>query len=201
VPAALGFTEAPMSVSLLALNSASLVASWLIAVADDTRIEAAWKIFWTIVVLIVIVIITGGLIMFITRWTKQTKSAAEAYGDDRASFKVLYERGELTEEEYQKIRARLGQKLKEKIKEEIKPGNKQDEAKTDDVKAGAAKAAHADPAESDNRLSTAAPESTIRPAADVVQADAIQEGAKPKTPEETHEAVKPDDSDPSVKPA
>jgi hypothetical protein len=142
--------------------SALPLACWLLAVTDtDLQIAAAWKIFWTIVVLIVIVIVTGGLIMFITRWIKRANSPARTYGDDRASFKVLYERGELTEEEYQKIRARLGQKLKEEIK------------------AGAPKSADTHSPDPDNRLSTAEPESTIRPA----------------------EEAKPGDSDQSIKPA
>ena len=123
-----------------------MLASWLIAAWTDPRIEAAWKIFGTIVVMIVLVMIAGGLVMLITRWIKRSGSAAQMYGDDRASFKVLYERGELTEEEYQKIRARLGQKLKE------------------DIKATAPKSADATSPEPTNRLSAAEPGPTIGPA-------------------------------------
>jgi uncharacterized membrane protein len=138
VPIALGISEAAMS--------ACTLACWLFAAVPNLQVEAAWKIFWTIVVLIVIVIVTGGVIMFITRWFKRANSPEKAYGDDRTSFKVLYERGELTEEEYQKIRARLGQKLK------------------DQLKVGAPNAADVPSPEPSNRLSPAPPEPTIRPA-------------------------------------
>jgi hypothetical protein len=123
-----------------------MLASWLIAAGNDPRTEAAWKIFWTIVVLIVVVIIVGGLIMFLTRWIKRSNAAAKTFGDDRTSFKVLYERGELTEEEYQKIRARLGQKLREDLKLPAPPST--------DAKSP----------EASNRLSTAEPGPTIGPA-------------------------------------
>ncbi len=179
--------------------SASLLASWLFAAGEDPRVEAAWKIFWTIVVLIVIVIVTGGLIMFITRWTKRTNSAAQTYGDDHTSFQVLYERVELTEEEYQKIRSRLGQKLKEQIKKE--EGTK--EGYKEEVKAGAAKHANPSPPETDNRLRTAEPASTIRPATEE-NSGANSEGTQrpnQQANDKATEAAKPNDSDPSVKPA
>jgi hypothetical protein len=154
--------------------SAAPLACWLVALAGDPELQAAaaWKIFWTIVILIVIVIVTGGVIMFITRWVKRTNRPAQTYGADRASFKVLYERGELTEEEYQKIRARLGQKLKEQIK------------------AGSPNSADNRTPEPGNRLSTAEPESTIRPVdASIKEANELAK-----------QEVKPGDSDPSTKP-
>jgi hypothetical protein len=124
-----------------------MFASWLMAATTDQRTELPIALLWAIIVLIAVVLVAAGVIIMISRWVKRRNTAAtDAYGDDRASFKVLYERGELTQEEYDKIRARLSQKLRQ------------------DLKVTAAPPTAGEPPKETDRLRTAGPESTIGPA-------------------------------------
>lgn len=129
-------------------------ASWLMAASTDPRTELPIAYLWTIVVLIAVVLTAAGIIILVTRWVKRGgRAATDTYRDDRASFKVLYERGELTQEEYEKIRSRLGQKLRQDLHVTAPPAG-----------------APVPPPETD-RLRTAGPESTIGPAEDAKPGD------------------------------
>jgi len=124
------------------------------AASTDPRTELPITYLWTIIVLIAVVLVAAGIIILVTRWVKRGgRAATDAYRDDRASFKVLYERGELTQEEYDRIRSRLGQKLRQDLKVAAPP-----------------KGGPAPPTETD-RLRTAGPESTIGPAEDAQPGD------------------------------
>src|SRR5262249_46784179 len=82
---------------------AAMWASWCIAAGTNTdkRIPLAYLI--AMIVLMVVVLAAGLLIIFVGKWTRRAQK--RGLGEDGVSFRVLYERGELTEEEYQKIRA------------------------------------------------------------------------------------------------
>lgn len=122
-----------------------MLASWLFAAGVDPRREIPLAYLWTMLLLMGVVLGAGVLIMFLTKWVKRIGSQ-KTLGDDGISFRVLYERGELTEEEYQKIRARLGQKLRQ------------------DLNVPAPPSAAPNPPQTSNRLSAAEPSPTIGPA-------------------------------------
>jgi len=57
-------------------------------------------------------LLAGALIIaMVDRWRKRQTNFAQPH-EQLASFRVLYERGEMSEEEYQRVRARLTPKLK-----------------------------------------------------------------------------------------
>jgi len=67
-------------------------------------------------------ILLGALVIYIVdRWRKRPSTGRPESGDQLTHFRVLYERGELSREEYERIRARLGQRLRQELKVPGKP--------------------------------------------------------------------------------
>jgi len=86
------------------------------AVRTDPRSTAPLELLFTILILMGVVLTAALLIVAVGRWLKRPVSGSRGASDELASFKVLYERGEFSQEEYEKIRARLGQKLRQDLK-------------------------------------------------------------------------------------
>ncbi len=68
-------------------------------------------------VLTVTIMLTGSLLLgalvlaLVDRWRKRQNDAVTPH-EQLTSFRVLYERGELSEQEYQRVKAKLAPKLK-----------------------------------------------------------------------------------------
>ena len=90
-------------------------AAGLLAVSADPKAEAAVSVLWTILILMGVVLGAALLIVAIGRWLKRTESALPSSGAELASFRVLYERGEFSQEEYEQIRSRLKQQLRKQL--------------------------------------------------------------------------------------
>lgn len=86
------------------------------AVRTDPRSAAPLELLFTILILMAVVVTAALLIVGVGRWIRRANRGGSAASDELASFKVLYERGEFSQEEYEKIRARLGQKLRQDLK-------------------------------------------------------------------------------------
>ena len=72
-------------------------------------------IVWS-VVLAGVLLLAAVLFMFFDRWRKRpTGETARDTSMSLSSFRQMYENGELTEAEYQRIRDRMASKLKEKM--------------------------------------------------------------------------------------
>jgi hypothetical protein len=88
---------------------------WLLAAATDSKPPiSTW--LWTILILTAVVLAAGILIMSVGRWAKRPGSDSRSSGEELASFRVLYERGEFSQDEYDRIRSRLSQKLRNELK-------------------------------------------------------------------------------------
>lgn len=97
-----------------------MVAFWpIVGTADPLNSEAGNQAI--VMLLLAILLLVGALIgaaLIITalgRWSKRPAAPAAASGD-LAYFRLLYERGECTQEEYERIRARLGKQLRKELK-------------------------------------------------------------------------------------
>jgi hypothetical protein len=88
---------------------------WLFAAATDSKPPVSMWL-WTILILTAVVLVAAAVIMFVGRWAKQPRSVSNSSGEELASFRVLYERGEFSQEEYDRIRSRLSQKLRSELK-------------------------------------------------------------------------------------
>jgi hypothetical protein len=73
-----------------------------------------WYI-WTVLILMAIVAGAALVIVVVGRWAKRPNSGLSTSGDDLSSFRVLYERGEFSQEEYDRIRAGLGKRLRNEL--------------------------------------------------------------------------------------
>ena len=67
-------------------------------------------------VLVAVLLLAAVFFMFFDRWRKRptgetTREAAEGFG----SFRQMYENGEITEAEYDRIRAKMAEKMKAKM--------------------------------------------------------------------------------------
>src|SRR5262245_17145427 len=62
-------------------------------------------------------LLLGGIILaLVDRWRKRQMNLTRNLQDELASYKALYQRGELSAEEYQRVRGRLVDQLKAKPK-------------------------------------------------------------------------------------
>jgi hypothetical protein len=83
--------------------------------------------FWLWTVILCGTLLLGALVIsWIDRWRKQTaKAEVPSAADQLASYRVLYERGELSQEEYNRIHSRLANQ----IRRELLPGKPAPEVK------------------------------------------------------------------------
>lgn len=70
--------------------------------------------FWLAVGLLIAVLLIGAVVLsFMDRWRKKQLLASQDPAEALTSFRTLYEQGELSEEEYQRVRDRVAMKMKE----------------------------------------------------------------------------------------
>ena len=80
------------------------------------------RLFYTLAILAGALLVAALIIRWVERWRKSTVAAEPQAGDQLSEFRTLYERGELSEEEFNHIRQRLGAQMKEELQVETKPG-------------------------------------------------------------------------------
>lgn len=71
-------------------------------------------VLWTLGAFLGIVAIGAVIIAVVNRWRKK-EDEDDATGDQMSSFRELYQRGELSQEEYDRIKARLGRQLRQEL--------------------------------------------------------------------------------------
>jgi hypothetical protein len=70
---------------------------------------------WLLVGLMAGALIFGALVVwFVDRWRKRITSDDRAAGEELTSFRAMYERGEITEEEYNRLRTKVATRVKPK---------------------------------------------------------------------------------------
>ncbi len=78
--------------------------------------------FWLVVGILMATLLAGALILsYVDRWRKRQMIEDSKDVDQLTSFRAMYERGELNQEEYDKIRARVAVRIKEKLVPKASP--------------------------------------------------------------------------------
>jgi hypothetical protein len=68
---------------------------------------------WLLVGLMAAALIVGAVVVWaVDRWRKRITSDAGRSGEELTSFRAMYERGEITEEEYNKVRNKVATRVK-----------------------------------------------------------------------------------------
>ena len=71
---------------------------------------------WIAVGLLSAILLGGAVALYLTDlWRKRQFAPGRESTESLTSFRAMYERGELSEEEYQKIRARVAAKVKQEV--------------------------------------------------------------------------------------
>jgi hypothetical protein len=73
------------------------------------------RFLWPAVALVAALLIGAIIIALVDRWRKRPLQDRPSANDELAEFRSLYERGELSREEYDKIRSRLGERLRQDL--------------------------------------------------------------------------------------
>jgi hypothetical protein len=70
---------------------------------------------WATLALVGAVLVGALIIWWVDRWRKRSAGGQQSSGDQMTHFRDLYDRGELSPEEFQKIRGLLGERLREDL--------------------------------------------------------------------------------------
>jgi hypothetical protein len=125
--------------------------------------SGAWKapVFWTTLALVVVLMIGALVVALVDRWRKRsTTSERMSPGDQLTQFRQLYDRGELSREEFERIRALLGERLRQDLN---LPGGKPAAAPTPAANPNPGPSNGIRPAEGQGSAPPAAPESDQPP--------------------------------------
>jgi hypothetical protein len=73
------------------------------------------KLLWASL-LFMAALLAGALVLFLVeRWRRTSSAEPDSTNDQLTSFRSLYERGELSREEYERIRNKLGSRLRKEM--------------------------------------------------------------------------------------
>jgi len=93
-----------------------MVASWqLLAEAGEKQGLRAWRdqLLWAGLAIAVALMLLALIVVWLQRWRKQLDADQPTPDDELTHFRVLYERGEISREEFDRIKARLQQRLRQ----------------------------------------------------------------------------------------
>ena len=71
---------------------------------------------WVVVLSLAGVLLLGALVVWLVdRWRKRAMMEEKRTGEELTTFRAMYERGEITEAEYAKLRAKVAERVKAKV--------------------------------------------------------------------------------------
>src|SRR5438552_11228238 len=73
------------------------------------------QLLWATVSLVAILLLGALVLAWFDRLRKRRDPSVLTPGDQLATFRLSYERGELSQEEYERIRARLSRRLRQQL--------------------------------------------------------------------------------------
>ena len=96
--------------------------------------ELSLPLLWTVLILAGIALTAGLVIIWLGRSLKKPAAAADSRsaGDQLAYFRLLYEQGECSREEYERIRTKLGQRLRQQLDLPAQPASSESPAPAED---------------------------------------------------------------------
>lgn len=89
-----------------------MVAAWYNAGAAQVTRDVPHSLLLVTLLLMAALAVAAIIIIWVGRWIKR---APVEKGDDLAYYRLLYEQGEFSREEYEKIRAKLGVRLRKQL--------------------------------------------------------------------------------------
>jgi hypothetical protein len=98
----------------------------LVAAADVVvvRNTSIWEspLFWTSLALVGALLLGALIIALVDRWRKRPAQPVAPAGEQLSYFRSLYAQGDISREEFERIRARLGGRLREQLQVPPKEG-------------------------------------------------------------------------------
>jgi hypothetical protein len=91
---------------------APMVAAWFVVGDSPAARELPLSLLGGTLLLMGALAVAAIIIIYIGRWVKRPKTQTS---DDLTYYRLLYEKGEFSREEYERIRAKLGQRLREEL--------------------------------------------------------------------------------------
>ena len=73
------------------------------------------RLLWATISLVAILLLGALVLAWFERLRKRAEQTVLTPGDQLAAFRLSYERGELSQEEYERIRARLSPRLRQQL--------------------------------------------------------------------------------------
>ncbi len=89
------------------------MASALNLLADDKLSLTDPRVLWPTFALVVVLLLAAAILAWFDRWRKRPDAALMSPADQLNAFRLSYERGELSADEYKRIKARLAPKIKQ----------------------------------------------------------------------------------------
>jgi len=95
-----------------------MVAAWQVCLADSEQVRPR---FWdtrllAVTLVLVGVILVGALVIYLLdRWRKRPAPPSVTASEQLAAFRELYERGEISQREFERIKARLAPLLRAEL--------------------------------------------------------------------------------------
>jgi hypothetical protein len=105
-----------------------MLVPWFIILAAAGQVKSgAWRapVLWTTLALVAALLIGALVIAVVDRWRKRSASDRLTPGQQLSQFRALYDKGEISREEFERIRALLGEQLREELQ---MPGAKRPDA-------------------------------------------------------------------------
>ena len=102
-----------MVVPWLQFPCCGLVANAEVVVRSSSMWES--PLFWTSLSLVGALLLAALIITLVDRWRKRPTQTTAPAGEQLSYFRSLYARGEISREEFERIRARLGGQLREQL--------------------------------------------------------------------------------------
>src|SRR5262249_24427158 len=99
------------------------MSSWwpvILARTDRSVVTADPRVLWTTLILVDVLLLGALVFAVLGRWRKRSRQDRPDTGDQLTHFRSLYERGQLSREEFEQIRAKLGAKLRKEMKVPVK---------------------------------------------------------------------------------
>lgn len=92
-----------------------------------TEAVRSWPFRLTMLIMVAVLLVGAFLIALVSRWRKKAGSAGTSANEQLAQFRTLYEQGEISEEEFRRLRSLLGGQ----IRSELAVGGRETEKKPD----------------------------------------------------------------------
>jgi hypothetical protein len=91
-----------------------MLVPWSIILQAGGAVKPGWHapVLWTSLVLVGALIIGAIVIALVDRWRKRSGAQHLTPGEQLSHFRALYDRGELSREEFERIRNLLGEQLR-----------------------------------------------------------------------------------------